>query len=422
MEFVELEEKEFDKYAKEHELCNFHQTSNWGHLKETNGWHSHFVGIKDKGDIIAASLILSKKLPFGNMFYAPRGFLINFNNHDLLNFFTLNLKKYLKKHNSIFLKIDPYLPYQIRDIDGNIIKDNKKNDEAIDNLKKLGFKHFGFNLYHEALQPRFIFRLNVQDKTEDELLKSMEPTTRNLVRKSTKLAINVRELKENELEIFKNLMTHTSERRNFVDRPFAYYKDMYKYFSKDKYIKFMISEINLDEYIDSLNNELQGTKELIAEKEQLIKVGKVNIDKTKNSIKELEIIINSINKNLDKARELRDKKGSLIVLGGILYFIYGNDVLSLLSGAYSDTMYLGSPYNLNYQMIQYAAEKKYKYYNFYGITGDFNKNSELYGMYDFKRGFGGEVVELIGEFDLVTNKFKYLLYELSLKVYKLIKR
>ena len=39
-----------------------------------------------------------------------------------------------------------------------------------------------------------------------------------------------------------------------------------------------------------------------------------------------------------------------------------------------------------------------KYCNFYGISGIFDPKDKNYGMYEFKRGFGGEVQELVGEF------------------------
>ena len=45
----------------------------------------------------------------------------------------------------------------------------------------------------------------------------------------------------------------------------------------------------------------------------------------------------------------------------------------------------------------------------------------MYGVYEFKKGFGGQVVELIGEFDLVVNKPKYLLYKVAFGSYKKIK-
>ena len=45
----------------------------------------------------------------------------------------------------------------------------------------------------------------------------------------------------------------------------------------------------------------------------------------------------------------------------------------------------------------------------------------MYGIYEFKKGFGGRVVELIGEFDLIISKPKYNLYNFMLKIYNKLK-
>ena len=46
----------------------------------------------------------------------------------------------------------------------------------------------------------------------------------------------------------------------------------------------------------------------------------------------------------------------------------------------------------------------------------------MYGLFNFKRGFGAEVVELIGEFNLVTDKLFNLIYKLMYYVYRKTKR
>ena len=109
MKFVTLSEKEFLEFSKTNKLTTFFQTPYWGEIKLTNGWKSHFVGLKDGKKIVAASLLLSKKIKFfKNMFYAPRGFLMDYDNLNLLEEFTIKLKEYLKENNALFLKINPY--------------------------------------------------------------------------------------------------------------------------------------------------------------------------------------------------------------------------------------------------------------------------------------------------------------------------
>ncbi|HHX93677.1 MAG TPA: aminoacyltransferase, partial [Tenericutes bacterium] len=48
-------------------------------------------------------------------------------------------------------------------------------------------------------------------------------------------------------------------------------------------------------------------------------------------------------------------------------------------------------------------------------------SNEYYGIYEFKKGFGGNVMELIGEFDLVINRFYYYLYKVVIFVYKKVR-
>ena len=84
-------------------------------------------------------------------------------------------------------------------------------------------------------------------------------------------------------------------------------------------------------------------------------------------------------------------------------------------------MQFQSAYTVHFEGIKYAVEHNYDRYNFYGITGDFNENNPLYGLYLFKKSFGGTVVELIGEFDLIINKPLYYLYKVAFKTYHNIK-
>ena len=62
MEFVELSEKEFLNYSKKSPYTSFYQMPEWAKVKKTNGWNSYFVGLKDKNKIVAATLLLSKKI------------------------------------------------------------------------------------------------------------------------------------------------------------------------------------------------------------------------------------------------------------------------------------------------------------------------------------------------------------------------
>ena len=424
MKLVNLTEKEFESFAKKHPQISFHQTASWGRLKETNGWKSHLIGLKDGKKIVAASLLLSKKTPIKkDMFYAPRGFLIDYKNFDLLKEFTLEVKKYAKDNHGIFLKIDPYIIYKERDMDGNVVEDGIDNSDAYNNLIKLGYKHFGFNMMQETLQPRWIFVKDTKDQNIDEMFQAMDRKTRQQLNKNETNCIKIRELEYDELDLFKDIMQKTGDRRDFIDRPLSYYQDLYKNLHDEGIGKFIVAELHAKEAISKLEDEINKFQADYDDRKNKYenKIITMNEKKYNQKQKEVQTNIDNLTKRRDEIAKLKDEKGDIVPLSGVFYLLYGNEVLSLVGGSYADTMEYQGFHTIHWEMIKYAVEHGYDRYNFYGITGIFDKKNPLYGLYLFKRGFGGVVVELIGEFDLVINKPMFVLYKVAFKSYKTIK-
>ena len=96
MEFTEITEKEYEKYWENHPLKTFMSAPKIAKLRERNNWKAYFVGVKEKKKIIAATMLLSHKRRFNvNEFYSPRGFLLDFNNKELLEFFVKEVKDFV---------------------------------------------------------------------------------------------------------------------------------------------------------------------------------------------------------------------------------------------------------------------------------------------------------------------------------------
>ena len=131
MKLEKITKNEFKKFADKHEQITFHQTEEWANLKKKNAWDSHYIGLKDKNKLIAGSLILSKNIPIINkkIFYAPRGFLIDYKDKEILETFTKELKKYIKQEKGIFVKIDPYVEYIEHNNNGEIVENGLNNKE-----------------------------------------------------------------------------------------------------------------------------------------------------------------------------------------------------------------------------------------------------------------------------------------------------
>ena len=426
MKLKKLTKKEFKTFADKNPEITFHQTEEWANLKKVNNWDAHYIGLEnDNKKIVAGALLLSKTLPIikKKMFYSPRGFLIDYNNKDLLKEFTIEIKKYAKKENAIFIKIDPFVEYQEHDNNGDIVKDGYNNKEAVENLKSLGYKFFGFNLMQDTLQPRWMHVIETKDRTLDDVMKDMESKTRQILRKNEKCGITTREITRDELPIFKDIMKHTSDRREFVDRPLSYYEAMWDALHDSGILKILIAEIDFNKYEKNTLEEKEeiekNLKDRIYKKEK--KILKMNEKKYNSSNKQDEEAIKRLEKQLEKIKELKDEYGDKEILGGILFLIYGNEVLSLHGGSHAKLMQFQSAYTIHFEGVKMAVEGNYNRYNFYGITGDFRKENPLYGLYLFKKSFGGHVVELIGEYDLVVSKFWYTVYNLAFKTYHKLK-
>ena len=190
------------------------------------------------------------------MFYAPRGFLLDYKDKEVLKEFTKQLKEYAKEEHAIFIKIDPYVEYKEHDNNGNVVEDGLDNSICVENLKSLGYKHFGFNLMQDTLQPRWMHVIETEDKTLDDVMKDMESKTRQILRKNERSGIHTREISKEELPLFKDIMQHTSDRREFVDRPLSYYESMWDSLHDDGILKILVAEIDFLEFEKNTKEEL----------------------------------------------------------------------------------------------------------------------------------------------------------------------
>lgn len=421
MKFSELTVEQFEEFATKHEQVNFHQSKEWANLKGIYNWQPYYVGVFRKDKLVAASLLLFKHTPFRKRIaYAPRGFLIDYHDKELLSFFTNVIKKFVSSKGGFFVKIDPYVPYQQRDILGNTVDNGFKNDDIIDNLISLKYRHYGFNLtFEKELQPRWIFWLPLEGKNQDDVWNNFSKDTKRYINRSTKLGMKLEEVTSDSLEDFYQIMEHTSKRRGFIDRPKSYYGKMLSTFS-DK-IKILSAVLYLDECLDELNKEKITLEKGIEDSKQ--RVEESNSKKSKDTLKSFQIEYDSVVSRIKDFEAMKEKHGKRIVLASSMFIIYGREVVYLFSGSDDEFMKYNAQYFIQWEIIKYAVENKYERYNFYGIEGNFEKeNNPTYGIYEFKKGFDGEVVEFIGEFDLVIKPFYYYLYKVSFKVYKSLKR
>ena len=400
MDFVELTEKEYQKFWENHPLKTFLSAPKIAKLREKSNWKSYFVGVKENKKVVAAALLLSHKRKFNvNEFYSPRGFLLDYNNKELLTFFVEKVKEFAKSKNGYILRIDPYVIYKQRDINGDIVEGGEDNTHVVDHLISLGFKKVKTE---NMEQVGWMFSLGLEGKTEEQILKEMKPNTRNTIRKAEKLGITMTELSYEELNRFQNIMEETGERKNFAVRNVEYFQNMYNLFHDSNEVKYYVTELNLKEYIKRLNNEIKEKEEKLSN----LGDAKYNDGQRKNITSEIE----SLKKRIDDAEEIREKtKKDIITLSGSMFILIDPEIIYLSSGNYEEYMRFNSQYLIQWELIKYGIKNNFKKHNFYGIPANINEHPKDYGIYEFKKGFNGYVEELIGEFELPLKKEYYLI-------------
>lgn len=85
------------------------------------------------------------------------------------------------------------------------------------------------------------------------------------------------------------------------------------------------------------------------------------------------------------AELLEQEHGACIPMATSFFIQSQDELIYLYSAAYDTFKKYNAPYAIQWHMLQYALKHGIRKYNFYGISGDFDKNAQDYGVYEFKR-------------------------------------
>lgn len=419
MEFItNIKKQEYNEFVNKHPKSHFLQSYDWGlFAKEKKHLTPHYVGLKENNKLIAVALLLEKHLPMNlSYFYAPRGFIIDFKNLELLEKFTEEIKKYVKKYNAVFIKIDPDLIIKRTNYLDEELEQDYDENKLLENLKKLGFKHLGFTKNFETTQPRYSFRINMEESSET-IYEHFSKTTKQRIKKAEDLDVEVSIGTKEDIKEFYKLMRITENRKDFVTHELDYYETLYDIFKKEDKCNLFIGKVNLDKIISKLETEIKLLKE---EKETLEKLD--SRSKNQNTrLKELVKRIEKLELDLDKYNKNKEEYGTEIILNGHFIIEYGNKAWVLYAGNHNILTDTYANYKTYFEHIKYYHEKV-KIYDQFGTIGDLRSDNPLLGLHEFKRKFGGDYVEFIGEFDIVLKPFYYFCFTKLIPLYrKLIK-
>jgi len=206
--------EQYQKFIQSHPKGHFMQSKEWTEVK--SNWKNEMIAVKDEqGNIKGAMSILIRKIPFFNntLMYSPRGPVCDIHDFDTMQQLIAEAKEIAKEYKGYVLKIDP-------DVE-------KEDAEFAQMLNKLGFRIKGDSKNFEGIQPRFVFRLNVKGKTEEQVMQEFHNKTRYNIRVAMKKGVEVRIGSREDLPDFHKVMVETGVRDEFVVRSIEYFEKMY---------------------------------------------------------------------------------------------------------------------------------------------------------------------------------------------------
>ena len=415
MEFVKnIEKDEYNKFVSNHRKSHFLQSYEWGEFaKLEKNLTPHYVGLKDKGKLVCASLLLEKHLPLNlSYFYAPRGFVIDFDNTKLLEQFVKELKNYVKEKNGIFIKIDPDLVINRYNYLDEKISSDYDETKILENLKKLGFKHLGFTKNFETTQPRFSFRIDF-NMDLDTVYEHFSKTTKQRIKKANDLDVEVEIGTKEDLKEFYKLMRITENRKDFVTHELKYYETLYDIFNSQDKCNLFVGKVNLNKILDKKKLELNP---LLKERKELEELESRSKSQN-NKLKELTRRCDKLVEDIEKYEKLREEYGSEIILNGHFIIEYGDTAWVLYAGNHNILTDTYANYKTYYEHIKYYHDRV-KIYDQFGTIGDLDKDNPLLGLHEFKKKFGGDYVEFIGEFDIILKPFYYFCFTKLVPFYR----
>ena len=107
---------------------------------------------------------------------------------------------------------------------------------------------------------------------------------------------------------------------------------------------------------------------------------------------------------------------------GIFDIDYGNKVWYLYGASSNEHRNLMPNYLLQWEGIKYALSQGKDIYDFRGVSGVLDETHPQYGLYRFKKGFGAEFTEFIGEIYIPFKSLTYSLYKFSEKAFRTLRQ
>lgn len=347
---------EWDAFVARHPQGSILQTTGWAQLKNHFGWRSHRVWLRRDGELVAGAQVLFRSALLGlvRMAYIPHGPLVDWNDEEQVEVLLNQIDLSCYEHRAGLLKIEP-LVWQVADGRRHASAAVKEVTQTTDTMSRERWLALceaqGLVSQTDTIQPPRTLVVDLRPP-EDEILLAMKQKTRYNIRLAGRKDVTVRQGTAQDVATFNRLIQVTGNRDEFGIHEAAYYRTAFETFAPDKAAMF------------------------IAEYE-----GKA--------------------------------------LAALMVFATGRRAAYLYGASSNEERQRMPTYAIQWAAMQWAKERGSTEYDLWGVPdaaeedleAQFTERSDgLWGVYRFKRGFGGDLKRTVGAADRVYNKLLYRIY------------
>jgi lipid II:glycine glycyltransferase (peptidoglycan interpeptide bridge formation enzyme) len=353
---VESDATVWDAFTLRHPQGHLLQSSGWGALKQQVGWLARRVlVVGPAGPHAGAQLLLRRRLGL-SVAYVPRGPLLG-DSREANTLLLAALDRLARSNRAVFLRLEP-----------NVLADDSQAADLHSALLIEGFRPA------TPLQPHTSLHLDLSP-TPEQLLAAMSKGHRADIRRATREGVVVRPGQgAADLAAFYAIMEQTGARADFAIHSRAYYHAAWELFQQ---------------------NVAAGAVEgQAANASQLF---------------------------------LAEQNGA--TLAACMIFAWAGAGLYLYGGSTEAGLKSGANHALQWQAIQWARARGCRMYDFWGVPDQFGlaalaadaaerarleqqaKRDPLYGVFRFKKGFGGRVTRYLPAYDRVYLPPLYALWQ-----------
>ena len=344
--------------------ASFLQCPSWGEVKSE--WRGESLGWFAGERLVAVGLVLHRAIPrLGRtLAYLPEGPVLPWDDDDLGRWLS-PLAAFARQAKAFALKIGPRVETRhwaadtvkqaisdgvrsLRDVRADWT--NPKAEQAAATLRRLGWRPPQEGEGFAAGQPRYVFQLPVEGRSDADLLREFNQLWRRNVKKAEKAGVQVEQGGYDDLPAFYAVYQETAARDGFHPRPLSYFQRMWRAMRAEDDDRIRL-------YVARHDGRLLAAT-------TMVRVG--------------AHAWYSYGASSDAGREVRPSNA------------------------------------IQWRMMRDARDAGAAVYDLRGITDTLDPDDKLFGLIQFKLGTGGRAVEYLGEWDLPLNRVLTKAFDLYL--------